>query len=352
MEPDDARALLSHAQRLSDEARCEGTSVAGVAAAVVGLQAQDLHAASLGVRARLALSSASAVERERTQSRSVVRVWCMRGTLHLVAARDARWLVDLLGPVGLARGAKRRAQMGVSTPEAVAAVRRILGEHGPLTRHEVAARVRQRGVALADDRQMPVHLVACAALEGHVCEAGARDGEPAYALTDDWLGPRDRNPLKRDRALAELARRYMTAHPPAGPEDMAAWSGLGVTEARRAFAAIERELDAVRVLNRDVWVPRALSRDVVAPSARLLPAFDGLLLAHSGRSLTVSPAHAKAVLPGGGVLRPTVLVDGRVEGTWGLARSVPEITAFNELSDDARAALESERADVVRHRES
>ncbi len=352
MEPNDARALLSHAQRLSDEARCDGTSVAGVAAAVVGLQAQDLHAASLGVRARRALSAASAVERERLRSRSVVRVWCMRGTLHLVAARDARWLVDLLGPVGLARGRKRRAQMGVSTAEAVAAVRRTLGEHGPLTRHELAARVRQGGVALADDPQMPIHLVACAALKGHVCEAGVRDSEPAYALTDDWLGPRDGNPLERELALAELARRYLAAHPPAGPEDMAAWSGVGMTEARRAFAAIEHELDPVRVLDRAVWVPRALSRDVVAPAVRLLPALDGLLLAHRDRSLTVRPAHAKAVLPGGGVLRPTVLVGGRVDGTWRLAKGVPEVTAFGELDRGVETALEAERADVVRHRES
>ena len=269
-----------------------------------------------------------------------------------MAAPDARWLVDLLGPVGLARGRKRRAQMGVSTPEAVEAVRRTLAEHGPLTRHEVAAGVRKRGVVLADDPQMPVHLVACAAMEGHVCEAGVRDGEPAYALTDDWLGPRDRDPLERDLALAGLARRYLAAHPPAGPEDMAAWSGLGVNEARRAFAAIEHELDEVRLPDRAAWVPRPMSRDVVPPKVRLLPAFDGLLLAHRDRSLTVGPAHAKEVLPGGGVLRPTALVDGGVEGTWRLAKGVPEVTTFDELSDEAQAALESERADVVRHRES
>ena len=37
----------------------------------------------------------------------------MRGTLHLVPAEDARWLVALLGPVGLARGRRRREQMGI-----------------------------------------------------------------------------------------------------------------------------------------------------------------------------------------------------------------------------------------------
>ena len=100
--------------------------------AVVGLQAQDAGAASLGVRARLAGSTASAVDRARFEDRTIARVWCMRGTLHLVAAEDVRWLVALLGPVGLRRNAKRIAALGVDAPEAGAAVRDALAEHGPL----------------------------------------------------------------------------------------------------------------------------------------------------------------------------------------------------------------------------
>ena len=57
---------------------------------VAGLQAQDAPAAALGVRARLAGVTASAVERARFEERSVARIWCMRGTLHLVPAEDAR----------------------------------------------------------------------------------------------------------------------------------------------------------------------------------------------------------------------------------------------------------------------
>ena len=343
-----ARALLAQAQRLTDYERSDGASVAEVARAVVGLQAQDLHAASLGVRARLAASRASVVERARVQERTVARVWCMRGTLHLVAAEDARWLVALLGPVGLARGRRRRAELGVDTSEAVAAVRQTLGGHGPLTRHEVAARVRAMGVPLADDPQTPVHLVACAALRGHVCEAGVREGEPAYALVDDWLGSGGPAP-EREAALSVLARRYLAAHPPADPEGLAAWSGLGLRDCRRAFAALAGELEEVRVLDRPAWLPRGLTRHGGPPPLRLLPAFDGLLLGHRDRALTVRPEHARAVLPGGGVLRPTVLAAGRVEGTWRLAKGVPEVTPFDELDE---AALAAETADVVRHRES
>lgn len=179
-----------------------------------------------------------------------------------------------------------------------------------------------------------------------------REGKPAYALTDDWLGPRDHTPLGRDRALAELARRYVSGHPPAAPEDMAAWSGLGLRETRRAFAAIEGELEAVRLNDRSAWISRSAPREVAPPTVRLLPAFDGLLLAHRDRLLTVDPVQARTVLPGGGVLRPTVLVNGRVEGTWRLTKGAPEVDLFGELDAGTTDALASEQADVVRHRGS
>jgi Winged helix DNA-binding domain len=346
-----ARGLLVRAQRLAGPEREGQLPVADIVRAVVGIQAQDMGAASLGVRARLAGTTSSEVESARLRERSIVRVWCMRGTLHLVAAEDARWLVSLLGPVGLVRGRRRRAEMGVNTPEALAAVRRVLAEHGPLTRHELAAAVRLRGVSLAGDPQAPVHLVACAALEGHVCEAAPRGGEPTYALTDDWLGPGAER-VDRDAALAELARRHAVAHPPAAPEDLAAWSGLGIRDARRGFESIAGELDEVRVLARRAWVPRGAAPAAGPPSVRLLPAFDGLLLGHRDRALTVRREHARAVLPGGGVLRPTLLVGGRVEGTWRLERGVPTVDAFEPPSAGVAAAVAAESADVERHRGS
>ena len=317
--------------------------------AVVGLQAQDLGAAFLGVRARLPGScDAADVSRALWEERSIARVWCMRGTLHLVAAADARWLVALLGPVGLARGRARRTEMGVDSPAAVEAVRSVLADSGGLTRHEIAAAAVARGVALADDPQAPAHLVGVAALHGVVCQVGVRDREPLYGLMDEWLGPAPALP-DREELLVELARRYAAAHPPCGPEDFAAWSGLGLRDARRAFASIESSLEPVEVLGRLAFVPADLSGSSER-SVRLLPAFDGFLLAHRDRALTVRDEHAREVLPGGGVLRPTVLVDGRVEGLWRLRDGRPDVSPFAPLPPGVSLAVEREAADVERFR--
>ena len=111
-------------------------------------------------------------------------------------------------------------------------------------------------------------------------------------------------------------------------------------EARRAYAALE--LEEVEVLGRRAWVPRGL--EPAPPHVRLLPMFDSLLLGHRDRSLIVREEHAPAVMPGGGILAATLVVDGRIEGTWRLDRGRPDVTAFGAFD------YADEVEDVVRFR--
>ena len=63
---------------------------------------------------------------------------------------------------------------------------------------------------------------------------------------------------------------------------------------------------------RHAWAVPPVAKDRVD----LLPSFDEYLLGWRDRSLIVDHAHARAVQPGGGILRPTVVTDGRVVGRW------------------------------------
>jgi uncharacterized protein YcaQ len=347
---DDARRLFVRAQRLDDAARSDGADVAGVVRAVVGLQAQDAGAGSLGVRARLAGATRSAVDRARFEDRTIARAWVMRGTLHFVAAEDVRWMVALLGPVGLRRNAKRIASMGVDSDEAMDAVRSALADGGSLTRQELAEHARRRGVRLADDPQSAAHLAGRAALKGHLCEAEPRGGKPTYVLTDDWLPADARPPFDRDAAVAELARRYLAAHPPAAPQDFASWSGLPIADARAGFAAMQPDLEEVHFLDRTAYVLRGAGA-AEGRVVRLLPAWDNFLLAHRDRALTVRPEQEIGIMPGGGVLRPSVMVDGRIEGGWRLDRGKPAIEPFAvKLPRTVAKAVDAEAADVIRFR--
>jgi hypothetical protein len=324
--PDLARGLLARGQRLAAPPR---STVSETVAAVAALQAQDAGAAALGVRARRPDSTLAEVEAARFDERSVARTWVMRGTLHLIPAEDARWMVGLLGPIGLRKSARRIAELGV---EDLRAEIRAALKDGPLTRRELTDAVR-RSVKLPDHPQVPAWLTGVAALQGEIIEGPA----DRFVLFDDWLGPA---PEPSD-PVVELARRHAHAYPPAAPEDFAVWSGLPVREARRAYG--ELELEEVEVLGRTAFVPPGL--EPAPPHVRLLPRFDGWLLGHRDRSLIMRDEHDKAVRPGGGILAATLVVDGRIEGTWKLDRGGrPDVTPFGDFD------YEAEVADVVRFR--
>jgi hypothetical protein len=340
--PADARALLARGQHLTEPERSDGASVVDVVRTVVGIQAQDRGAGALGVRARLAGATASAVAAA-VDDGSITRLWCMRGTLHYVAAEDAGWLVDLLGPVF--GGRKRFADLGLDGDEPVRVVREVLAAgDGPMTRHEVAEAARARGLTFADDPQAPVHLVMRAVLAGEVLEVGWRGAKPVYALAPVHEAPRD-----RDLLLAELARRYVRAYPPAGPADFSVWSGLGAVEARRAYGLLGKAVERVWVGDREVCLPRGVRASGPA-GVRLLPAWDNLLLCHRDRALTVGGDVPAKEIADGGVLRPTLAVDGAVKGTWRLDRGKPAIEPFAPLAPEIQAQVDTEAADVARFR--
>src|SRR4051794_35413381 len=162
--PDVARGLLAAGQRFAAAPR---SGVVETVRAVAALQAQDAGAAELGIRARRPGTTPAEVEAARFEERSVARTWVMRGTLHLIPAEDARWMVELLGPVGLRKSARRIAELGVA--DARPAIRSALAD-GPLTRSELADAVRARGVRLPDDPQVPAWLTGVAALHGEIIE--------------------------------------------------------------------------------------------------------------------------------------------------------------------------------------
>src|SRR5215211_937733 len=319
-------------------------SVAEVVQALGGLQAQDTPASRLAVRPRSTGLDAAAVRRACNQDRSVVRTWAMRGTLHMVAAEDAGWLVGLLGRRFLAAGRRRRLQLGLDDRlcgRALKALPAVLAG-GPLSRAELV--------------RAPAHLVGYAALSGLVCRGPDLDGDEAsYVLLEDWAGKG--RTLEGDDALAELARRYLAGHGPADPEDLAAWSGLAVGRAKEAFDLVAGELAEVELDGRRQWAPkgarapRAPARSQ-GPVVRLLGRFDDYLLGWRDRELVLDPRFATRIQAGGGWIHPAVVVDGRVAGTWRSRRAGDrlEVTVepFGRLPAGARPGLEAETADLGR----
>jgi hypothetical protein len=83
-----------------------------------------------------------------------------------------------------------------------------------------------------------------------------------------------------------------------------------------------------------------------------LPKFDNYLLGWADRALVLAPEHARRIHPGGGILHPALLVDGRVVARWGTKKSRAGLTVsvepFEPLAAEVLPGLEEEVADVGR----
>jgi hypothetical protein len=332
------RRRRAAAQLLAARARRDP---AGAVAHLLAVQAQDLRAARLALRARGAARTAADVDAALSDDRSLVAGWLLRGTLHLVVREDYAWLHALTAPLGVATSRRRLAQLGGSAEQGERLIVRALTAEGPLPRAALAERLAAAGIRT--EGQIMPHLLALAAAGGQVVLGPVRDGVQCFASARDWLGPPARPP-DRDSALAELARRYLRGHGPATAADLAAWSGLPLRDARAGLAAIAAELEFYGEVVDVAGRPDPPAR--VPP--RLLGAFDPYLLGWRDRSFAVAPEHARAVHPGGGIVRATAVANGRVVGTWARRRGEVVVEPFAALPARVEVSLQREAADVMR----
>ncbi len=290
------RRLRLAAQRLTPATAAADPGAA--ARAVVGVQAQDVRAAGLALRSRV-----PGLRRGGVDGSGLIRTWAARGTVHLIDPADWPWLYAALGARNRARfdaAMRQRGDYDAATgmlDDLVAVLR-----ERPFDRAGLLGELAARGHPGLGQRSVNV-LMPWAAAQGLV--AGLPDGryraaEPPPAVDAEL-------------ALATLARRYLAGYGPAAAADLASWSGLPLGTARRALAAAGPTERAGELFA----LPGTL--DVApppAPPALLLAAFDTAMLGYRSREPLVAAADDRRILPGGGMLRPAVLIGGLAAGTW------------------------------------
>ena len=305
------------------------------------VQAQDYLGSLWAVGLRLPEAAEASVERALAERR-VVRTWPMRGTLHLVAAADVRWMLELLTPRVVAGAAGLYRRLGLDE-ETFARGRKLfvkaLGGGRQLTRTALYRVLEAAGISTQDSRGL--NILGRLAQERLIC-FGAREGkQQTFVLLDEWVPGAKSMP--REEALAELARRYFKSRGPATVQDFAWWSGLTMREAAAGVGLVKESLSRESVGGSDYWFSESTTAaGADSRTAHLLPAYDEYTVAYRDRSAVLDPSHARRPDSGSGIFSPTVVIGGQVLGTWKrtLKKGSVEISLnpFRPLEADEREA--------------
>ena len=327
----------------------EKTTVPRAIERLVAMQAQLPRPPFIGLWSRVAGFERKQLARL-LEKREVVRATLLRGTLHLLTARDFVAFRAIFTPMlerSIATVLRERAK-GLDVRQLAAQATGLL-EDGPRTFEEV----REKLVRLnpkGDVRAMG-YAVRCALqlVQVPIDAPWSFPADSQFALASAWLG----KPTATDPDPRPLVLRYLAAFGPASVADMQAWSGLKDLEAW--FEDSRPKLKAfLDPRGRELFdLPKAPRPDVGTPApVRFLPDYDNLVLGHADRSRVIAEEHRSHIATKNLQILPTFLVDGFVAGTWKLDRAKASATLtmkpFEPLAKQAREALTAEAAALAK----
>jgi hypothetical protein len=341
------RQVLARADSMLDEVE--------LARRISGLHAQLASAAELAAWVRTRKITGERL-RAAVDDGRLVKVWAVRGTLHLLPADDwPMWVGALSTRTAHEKPAwLRYHQVSQADMDALfEAVPQVLAGRC-LTRERLAAAVAQM---TGREHLVEVLRSGWGAVLKPLAHRGLVCFGPDEGRNVTFAAPADRLPgwtsVPPEEALPEVLRRYLSAYGPSTPDELYRWSAIHQPVCRRLFRDHSDELTEVDVAGERRWL---LSTDVAALEASgpsravlLLPPFDPFVigvLRHLDH--VTDPAMRDRISRTSGWISATLVVAGRIAGTWtydvGRHRVAVTVTPFRPLGKAEQRAAERHAA--------
>lgn len=329
MQLDDIRLLRMNRQHLFVPAEDELT----VLRSLCGLQAQFygncLHAL------RLRCGKAPGEDILRT---SAVKTWTLRGTLHLIALDDLPlFLYDgrshFLRPCDTM---ENDDHLSAARKRELAAVILDAAQSGCGDREELRLLCRGHGMT-ADEEQSAFDpwggLLRALCESGVLCHTAQQ--KKAFRPCLPFV------PMTKAAALRELMRRYLTHYGPVTVQDASYFFGL---PQRELLPVIESLFPQGSICEGKIFYSLDdINITCDLSCCRFLAGFDPLMLGYEKRSNPFLPEEAlRGVFTLAGIVRPSILLDGKIVGVWKRRGKAVKLTGLMPLQVLQRSRIEEE----------
>jgi hypothetical protein len=314
---------------------------------LVGLQAQSPLPPYYGLWSRLEDFDPHELGRMLTD-REAVRLTLMRGTVHLVTARDSHMLRPLVQPVieRVHNGAFGRRMDGADLGELAETARELLAA-GPLTARELGRGLVARGIGSDEEAIGNAARVYLTLVQVPPRGVWGASGQAKYATIESWTG----RELEAEPSIDDVVLRYLCAFGPASVMDVQSWSGL--TRLKEVLDRLRPRLLAFRDEHgKELFdLPEAPRPDPgVSAPVRFVGEYDNVLLGHADRRRIIPEGLSWEAMLADGRFFNNLLVDGMLRATWriereGTRRATLIIRPFRRL---ARAEREEVAAEAER----
>jgi len=339
--------------------KAEKSDIEEVVKDVCGLQAQAVLTPYLSLWNRVEKFERSMLDEALYKAKTLVRIWCMRGTLHVISSNDLPIYNKALRRMWFEHHGRFmkspdwppiEERKSVVYPKIIEAL-----SDKPLKREEFIAKVR----SLLGDEAMPYKkwfsawggMLKETCYEGFTVHAQPCGAEACFARLDKWLPNLNLDTLNEEQAKEKLLLKYLNGYGPASVQDFASWSGLMISDARKTLENVTSELEEVKIegTKGQFWMPKKDYKSFMKVDleektpVHLLPKFDSFVLGHKDRTRIVQKEFMKQVFRKAGDIASTVIVDDNIVGTWRHKKTKKSVTVtispFYELEKEEMAEI-------------
>ncbi|MGP1590472.1 MAG: winged helix DNA-binding domain-containing protein [Prevotella sp.] len=281
------------------------------------MQAQDYRMMRWAVAMRTQKPSMLAFKKAFDDG-NLIRLHLMRGTWQLISAKNYWWLLELFAPraISIIRGWMRSNKIEISEKELMK-IREFIAlaaeENGCVCKEDIVRFLKKKDIEL-NERCLSYHI-RFAELTGTICSGELLPNKSTYALVSARI--KTANLIERDEALMRIARLYFKSRQPATLEDFVWWTGLTISDCRKAVRLLGNYLHKQEFFGQEFYLTDdCKTQGSYQEENLLISPYDEYLISYKSRYLVLAEEYKHKAHNNNGIFQPIIAHKGIICGNW------------------------------------